>query len=57
MKKIRKLVEADKDGRCVVFTPRHAIVKNYNPKDEDGLYTMTVCGVISEEEYKSVIRG
>lgn len=51
------LVQADRDGRCVVFVPGYSIVKNYAPKDEDGLYTMTASGVVSEEEYETAVKG
>lgn len=51
--RLRELVEADHDGRCVIFQPGYPIVATYQPKDEDGLYVKNVCGVIADEEYKS----
>ena len=53
--RLRELAQADKEGRCVVFQPGYDIVFVYNPADEDGLYTKQVTGVISQEEYESVM--
>ena len=54
--RLRELVQADKEGRCVVFQPGYGVVSIYNPKDEDGLYTMKVTGVIKKEEYEAALR-
>ncbi|MFQ6957826.1 MAG: hypothetical protein ACLRSP_20045 [Flavonifractor plautii] len=54
--RLRELVQADKEGRCVVFQPGYGVVSIYNPKDEDGLYTMKVTGVITKEEYEAALR-
>ena len=54
--RLRELVQADKEGRCVVFQPGYAVVSIYNPADEDGLYTMKVAGVITKEEYEAALR-
>lgn len=55
--RLRKLKQADDEGRCVVFQPGYAVVSVYNPADEDGLYTQSVTGVISKEEYESTLEG
>ena len=36
------------------FDKNYPIMTEYNPKDEDGLYTKSVTGVISKEEYDRV---
>ena len=54
--RLRELVEADREGRCVVFQPGYAVVSIYNPADEDGLYTMSATGVITKEEYEAALR-
>lgn len=54
--RLRKLKQADDEGRCVVFQPGYAVVSIYNPADEDGLYTMKVTGVITKEEYEAALR-
>lgn len=36
------------------FDKNYSIMTEYNPKDEDGLYTKSVTGVISKEEYDRV---
>lgn len=54
--RLRELDQADKDGRVVVFQPGYGVVSIYNPKDEDGLYTMKVTGVIKKEEYEAALR-
>ena len=41
----------------VVFQPGYDVVSTYNPPDEDGLYTMTVTGVISKEEYEAATKA
>ena len=41
----------------VVFQPGYDVVTIYNPPDEDGLYTMTVTGVISKEEYEAALKA
>lgn len=46
--RLRELAQADREGRVVVSI--------YNPKDEDGLYTMKVTGVIKKEEYEAALR-
>ena len=49
-------VLADLARLKVVFQPGYDVVSTYNPPDEDGLYTMTVTGVISKEEYEAALR-
>ena len=41
----------------VVFQPGYDVVSTYNPPDEDGLYTLTVTGVISKEEYEAALKA
>lgn len=54
--RLRELAQADREGRVVVFQPGYGVVSIYNPKDEDGLYTMKVTGVIKKEEYEAALR-
>lgn len=54
--RLRELAQADNEGLCVVFQPGYGVVSIYNPKDEDGLYTMKVTGVITKEEYEAALR-
>lgn len=54
--RLRELAQADREGRIVVFQPGYGVVSIYNPKDEDGLYTMKVTGVIKKEEYEAALR-
>lgn len=54
--RLRELAQADREGRCVVFQPGYGVVSIYNQKDEDGLYTMKVTGVITKEEYEAALR-
>ena len=53
---LKEVVQAKREGRCVVFAQGYPIVSEYAPKDEDGLHTKAVTGVISEEEYQSALR-
>lgn len=55
--RLRELVKADWEGRCVIYQPGYSVIRTYNPKDEDGLYTMEACGVVSEKEYKDALKG
>ena len=57
LERLRELAQADREGRCVVFQPGYDVVTIYNPPDEDGLYTMTVTGVISKEEYEAALKA
>lgn len=54
--RLAELAEADRDNRLVIFQPGYMMVSKYQPKDEDGLYIRQVTGVVSEEEYKSVMK-
>lgn len=56
IERLRELKQADDEGRCVVFQPGYSVVSIYNPKDEDGLYTMKVTGIITKEEYEAALR-
>lgn len=49
-----ELAKADKENCLIIFQPEYPIIQIYNPKDEDGLYTKTVTGVISQDEYEKV---
>lgn len=55
--RLRELVQADREGRCVIYQPGYSVIRTYNPKDEDSLYTMEACGVVSEKEYKDALKG
>ena len=52
---LRELVQADQEGRCVVFAPGYPVVSAYY-KDEDGVFVRDVTGVVTEEEYKDALR-
>lgn len=52
---LRELVEADRDGRCVVYQKGYPVMSHYY-RDEDGLYIREVSGVVSEEEYEDSIK-
>lgn len=47
--RLRELVEADKEGRCAVFSPGYPVVSTYH-KDDDGRVIREVAGVVSEAE-------
>lgn len=51
--RVAELVEADRDGRCVVYQSGYPIVSHYY-RDDDGLYIREVSGVVSQEEYESM---
>lgn len=51
---IREMVEADLNGRCVIFRKGFPIVSYYYR--EDGLDIREVSGVVSREEYEESIR-
>ena len=51
--RVAELVEADRDGRCVVYQSGYPIVSHYC-RDDDGLYIREVSGVVSQEEYESM---
>ena len=53
---LRELVQADQEGRCVVFALGYPVVSAYY-KDEDGVFVRDVTGVVTEEEYKAALRG
>lgn len=47
--RLREIVEADNDKRCVIFEKGYGIVSLYE-KDDEGFVTRTVCGVVPESE-------
>lgn len=49
---LRELAQADKDGKCIVFSEGFGTVKSYNPNEIEGAYVLDACGVISKEEYE-----
>ena len=51
--RVAELVEADRDGRCVVYQSGYPIVSHYC-RDDDGLYIREVSGVVSQEESESM---
>lgn len=55
MDRLRELVEADRDVRCVVFQPGHPVVSEYYK--EGDLCIREVAGVISKKEYMSALKG
>ena len=54
--RLKELVEADKDGRCVVFSPGYPVVSTYH-KDEDGMAIREVAGAVSAEEYDAALKA
>ena len=50
-----ELVQAKREGRCVVFAPGYPVASAYY-KDEDGVFVRDVTGVVTEEEYKAALR-
>lgn len=54
--KLRELVAADKEGRCVVFSPGYPVASNYH-KDDYGSVIREVAGVVSAEEYEAATKA
>ena len=54
--RLRKLWFADKDGRCVVFSPGYPVVSTYH-KDESGRVIREVVGAVSAEEYEAALKA
>ena len=52
--RLRELLEADRDGRCVVFQPKASVVSHYYR--ESDLYIREVVGAISKEDYEAALR-
>ena len=53
--RLRELVEADRDGRCVVYSKGFPVVSTY--LQEGGLYIRETSGVIGYEEYNAALKG
>lgn len=53
--RLRELVEADREGRCVVYSKGFPIVSTY--LQEGGLYIRETSGVIGYEEYNAALKG
>lgn len=51
--RLRELVEADREGRCVIFRKGYGIYE----VDEEGFITRTATGVVTREEYDRVLIG
>lgn len=47
--RLREIVEADLDNRCVIFRKGYGIVSFYE-KDDEGFVTRTVCGVVPKSD-------
>ena len=54
--RLREIVEADNDKRCVIFEKGYGIVSLYE-KDDEGFVIRTVSGVVTREEYDRVLIG
>ena len=54
--RLRKLWFADKDGRCVVFSPGYPVVSTYH-KDESGRVIREVAGAVPAEEYEAALKA
>ena len=55
--RLRELVEADREGRCVVFLRGYPVVSEYQTENKNGLYIKTATGVISKNDYDSALKG
>ena len=55
LNRLRELVEADRDGRCIVYQPGYTVASEYY-KDGDFCIRETV-GVISKAEYMAMLKG
>ena len=54
--RLRELWFADKDGRCVVFSPGYPVVSTYH-KDESGRVIREVAGAVPAEEYEAALKA
>lgn len=54
--RLRELVEADREKRCVIFRKGYGVVSEYEV-DEEGFITRTATGVVTREEYDRVLKG
>lgn len=54
--RLREMVEADREKRCVIFRKGYGIVSEYE-MDEEGFITRTATGVVTREEYDRVLIG
>lgn len=54
--RLRELWFADKDGRCVVFSPGYPVVSTYH-KDESGRIIREVAGAVTVEEYEAALKA
>lgn len=52
--RLRELVEADRDGRCVVYQKKYPVISYYYK--EDDRYIREVTGVVSKEEYEAALK-
>ena len=56
LERLRELVMADREKRCVIFRKGYGIVSEYE-MDEEGFITRTATGVVTREEYDRVLIG
>lgn len=54
--RLREIVEADQEKRCVIFRKGYGVVSEYEV-DEEGFITRTATGVVTREEYDRVLKG
>ena len=54
--RLRELVEADREKRCVIFRKGYGVVSEYEV-DEEGIITRTATGVVTREEYDRALKG
>lgn len=54
--RLRELVEADQEKRCVIYRKGYGVVSEYEV-DEEGFITRTATGVVTREEYDRVLKG
>lgn len=54
--RLRELVEAEREKRCVIFQKGYGIVSEYEVSEE-GFITRTAAGVVTREEFVRVLKG
>lgn len=54
--RLREIVEADQEKRCVIFRKGYGVVSEYEV-DEEGFITRTATGVVTREEYDRLLKG
>ena len=53
LERLKELVEAGRDGRCVIFQRGFPVASRYYK--EDGMYIRESVGVVSQEDYEAAL--